>query len=66
MDTVELTFLFRWLHAVVMNLSRKRDQEQLRKNQRRYCDHCDKIVARSTYYQHRANFYARPGQNKEK
>ena len=33
----------------VMNSSRKRD--------RRYCDHCDTIVANSTYYLHRANFY---------
>ena len=33
----------------VMNCSRKRD--------RRYCAHCDTIVASSTYYLHRANFY---------
>ena len=56
-DTVDLTFSFRWLHAVVMNPSCKRDCEQLRENQRRYCDHCDKIVPKSTYYQHRAKFY---------
>ena len=30
MDTVvELTLFFRWLHVVVMNLSRKCDQEHL-------------------------------------
>ena len=52
-DTVGVTFLFRWLHAasLVMNSSRKRVHE------RRYCDHCNKIVAKSTYYEHRANFY---------
>ena len=49
--------MFRWLHVVVMNAIHKHDHEQLQENQRRYCDHCDKIIVKSTYYQHRAKFY---------
>ena len=37
-----------------------------RKRERKFCEHCDTLLAKSTYYEHRSQFYSKETNTWEK